>query len=174
MSRSHQDTGKFRKHTEDKFYTKQEVAKICIETVLDQIQHAARDYDWIEPAAGAGAFFHSFPKEVSKMYAMDIEPDSPDVECRDFLQWVPPPLSQGRSYVVIGNPPFGRQSSMAKRFIQASCMFADVVAFILPRSFMKPSMNRVFPPLFHLVKQIELPEFSFLLNGEPYDVPCVF
>jgi hypothetical protein len=107
---------------------------------------------------------------------MDIEPDGHDIERLDFLQWIPPCPTQKITsrYLVIGNPPFGRQSSLAKRFIRSSCVFADIVAFILPRSFMKPSMYSVFPSLFHKVYESELPYNSFLLNGESYDVPCVF
>lgn len=139
--------------------------------MLASIPNVATEYVWVEPSAGSGAFLRAFPDEVKQAYAMDIEPDTPGIVCQDYLQWFPP---KHHRYLVIGNPPFGRQSSMAKRFIRASCAFADVVAFILPRSFTKPSMYSAFPTLFHLVKQFELPNDSFLLNGAPYDVPCVF
>jgi hypothetical protein len=168
-----QDTGKFRTHTMDKFYTTHEVSKKCVQMVLNTIPNASKQFTWIEPAAGSGAFLKQFPKEVRKKYAMDIEPDGPDIERQDYLKWSPSHTSTMR-YLVIGNPPFGRQSSLAKQFIQNSCRFAEVVAFILPRSFMKPSMYSVFPSLFHKVYELELPFNSFLLNGEPYNVPCVF
>ena len=178
MSKLIQDTGKFRKNTNDKFYTKKEVAKRCMKHVLDVIPNAIQDYTWIEPSAGAGAFLQQFPEGVRHRFAMDIDPDGPDIAQQDFLKWSPPASSSTAApvarYIVIGNPPFGRQSSLAKRFIQSSCAFADVVAFILPRSFMKPSMYSTFPSLFHKAYESELPRNSFLLNGEPYDVPCVF
>lgn len=50
----------------------------------------------------------------------------------------------------------------------------NALAFILPRSFMKPSMYGCIPLNFHLVKQVELPKNSFEVNKEEYDVPCVF
>ena len=169
-----QDTGKFRTNKNDKFYTKHEVAIWCIQQVIDVIQNATNDYIWVEPSAGSGAFFHQFPEEVKQRYAMDIDPDGPNIERRDFLSWSPPESPSKSRYLVIGNPPFGRQSSLAKRFIQSSCGFSDVVAVILPLSFVKPSMYSAFPPRFHKLHESELPENSFLLNGDPYDVPCVF
>jgi hypothetical protein len=75
---------------------------------------------------------------------------------------------------IIGNPPFGRQSSIAFKFIDKSCSFADSVSFILPRSFKKQSMQSKIPLKFHLVDEIDLPENSFIVNNEKYDVPCVF
>jgi len=76
--------------------------------------------------------------------------------------------------LVFGNPPFGRQSSLAKAFIAKSCTFADAIAFILPKSFTKPSMFNAFDMKFHCVHSGELPDNSFVLNGTSYDVPCVF
>jgi hypothetical protein len=76
--------------------------------------------------------------------------------------------------IVFGNPPFGRQSSLAKAFISKSCEYATVIAFILPKSFTKPSMVRAFDRSFHLLQSTELEKNSFVVNGSPYDVPCVF
>jgi hypothetical protein len=76
--------------------------------------------------------------------------------------------------VVYGNPPFGRQASLAKQFIQHAATKAKWIAFILPRSFTKPSMQKAGPPSFHLVASMTLPDNSFRLNDRPYDVPCVF
>jgi hypothetical protein len=75
---------------------------------------------------------------------------------------------------VFGNPPFGRQSILARKFIKHATTFADVIGFILPRSFTKPSMQRAFPLDFHLVSEIPIEKDAFLVNGLPYNVPCVF
>ena len=77
--------------------------------------------------------------------------------------------------IVFGNPPFGRQSTLAKAFIKKSCEFADVIAFILPKSFTKPSMYHAFDMLYHCIYTSELDKNSFIVNGDcKYDVPCVF
>ena len=82
-------------------------------------------------------------------------------------------FNQGK-ILVIGNPPFGRQSSLAKKFIKHSCKFAQTIAFILPKSFKKESMYNCFDLYFHKSFQIELPKNSFNVDNQPYDVPCVF
>jgi len=161
-----QDTGKFRKNTKDQFYTKDSVARACIQTLLATCPTS--QYTWVDPSAGNGAFLRNFPHTNS--VGMDIDPQGNGILHQDYLTWTPP----AGDFLVIGNPPFGRQSTLAKSFIRKSCEFATMVAFILPRSFTKPSMFHVFPPQFHLLSSTEIEFNSFLLNGEPYDVPCVF
>jgi hypothetical protein len=161
-----QDTGKFR-NTTDQFYTKETISKKCIEAIIETIPETI-DYFWIEPSAGNGAFLHniSFPK-----LGLDIDPKTNDIQKQDYLTWEP---SIDKNSIVFGNPPFGRQSSLAKAFITKSCKFSKVVAFILPRSFTKPSMYNAFPLSFHLVYSVELEKNAFLLNDQSYDVHCVF
>ena len=160
-----QGTGKFR-NTKDQFYTKESVAKKCIQNIVETLPETIH-YFWIEPSAGNGAFLNniSFPK-----LGLDIEPGT-NIQKQDYLTWEP---DITKDTIVFGNPPFGRQSSLAKAFISKSCKFAKVVAFILPRSFTKPSMYNAFPLSFHRVYSIELGTNSFVLNDKPYDVPCVF
>ncbi len=161
-----QGTGKSR-NTKDQFYTNESVAKKCIQTIV-ATKPETINYFWIEPSAGNGAFLNniSFPK-----LGLDIEPGTNDIQKQDYLTWEP---TISKDTIVFGNPPFGRQSSLAKAFISKSCKFAKVIAFILPRSFTKPSMYNAFNLSFHRVYSIELEFNSFVLNDKPYDVPCVF
>lgn len=165
-----QDTGKFRTNVRDQFYTSPEVASACVDIIRNVIP-GAESYLWLEPAAGSGAFLHASPKHVTRI-GLDIDPKADDVIKGDYLSWEPPQTTQ--DILVFGNPPFGRQSSLAKSFIVKSCKFAKVIAFVLPRSFTKPSMFGAFGPRFHLVHNEELAKNSFVLNGDQYDVPCVF
>jgi hypothetical protein len=160
-----QGTGKNR-NIKDQFYTNETVAKKCIQEIVETMPET-KNYLWIEPSAGNGAFFNnvSFPK-----LGLDIEPGTNDIQKQDYLTWQPPIEDS----IVFGNPPFGRQSSIAKAFIAKSCNFAKVVAFILPRSFTKPSMYNAFPLSFHRVYSVDLEKNSFVLNDKLYDVPCVF
>jgi hypothetical protein len=165
-----QDTGKHR-NTKDQFYTKEIVAKQCIDKIIEKIAESStpNDYLWIEPSAGNGAFLNNitFPK-----IGIDIDPKSSNIQKEDFLSWNHPKTD--KDIIVFGNPPFGRQSSLAKSFISKSCKFAKIIAFILPRSFMKPSMYHVFDLFFHCVCSIELEKDSFLLNDKSYNTPCIF
>jgi hypothetical protein len=167
-----QDTGKFRLNTKDQFYTKKSIAELCIQRIIEKIPHAA-DMQWIEPAAGSGAFLNLVPPTTEKL-GIDIEPKSPGILKGDFLLWTPPKIP-AKQRLLFGNPPFGRQGSIAKKFIQHSAEIgASVIAFILPRSFVKPSMSSAFPLHYHMVSSEELPDNSFVVNTTPYDVPCVF
>jgi hypothetical protein len=163
-----QDTGKFR-NTKDQFYTKETVAKKCIDKIIETIPEST-NYLWIEPSAGNGAFFNNI--HFTKI-GMDIEPHGSNIEKDDYLTWKLK-TDKDADIIVFGNPPFGRQSSLAKSFISKSCQFAKVIAFILPRSFTKPSMYNSFHLRYHLVYSVELEENAFLLNGQPYHVHCVF
>lgn len=163
-----QDTGRFRTNTLDKFYTHPEVAKECIASILEIVPESI-DYTWIEPSAGNGSFFHNAPPTVKKV-GIDLEPGADDIILYDFLKWEAP----AEDIIIFGNPPFGRQSALAKAFIAKSCRIAKIIAFILPKSFIKPSMYNVFEQLFHMVHNRELGDDSFIVNNDAYNVPCVF
>ena len=167
-----QDTGKFR-DTKDQYYTKRVIATACVKEVVDSLpwtSTASAEALWIEPSAGAGAFLGLCNSEV---IPIDLDPKADGIIRGDFLKWSAP--EDSRSRVFFGNPPFGRQGSLAKKFIAHACaQGARAIAFVLPRSFLKPSMYGCFPAEFHLVKQTELPKNSFEVNKKDYDVPCVF
>jgi len=164
-----QDTGKHRINGKDQFYTAEAVAVNCIESIVAMVPEVLK-YLWLEPSAGNGSFLHNTPKEVEKI-GIDVDPKSQEILREDFMNWKT--ISE-KEILVFGNPPFGRQSSLAKAFIKKSCTFATVIAFILPKSFTKPSMSNVFTLNFHCIHSIELDKNSFLINGVKYDVPCVF
>jgi hypothetical protein len=164
-----QDTGKFRANTKDQFYTKVEVAQRCVQSILTVLP-AVSEYVWVEPSAGNGAFLRHAPATCEKI-GLDIEPRGEGIVQQDYMTWTPPP---NKKILVFGNPPFGRQSSLAKAFIAKSCVFAMAIAFVLPKSFTKPSMYGAFATDFHLIHSVDLPKDSFVINGEAYDVPCVF
>jgi hypothetical protein len=165
-----QDTGKFRQNTKDQFYTKASIATKCVNTILTRCPETIT-YQWTEPSAGNGAFLKAVPSNIL-CSGLDIEPKAAEIEQADFLKWTPSTTNTPR--IFFGNPPFGRQSSAAKAFIKHASAFASIIAFILPKSFVKPSMNRVFPLHFHCIHSEELPTNSFEVNGQAYDVPCVF
>jgi hypothetical protein len=164
-----QDTGKFRTNTKDQYYTKLSIAKECIDSILEKCPDVSQ-YQWIEPSAGNGSFLKALPNSI-KSIGIDLDPKMDGVLKGDFLTWEP--TSEAKR-VFFGNPPFGKQGSLAKSFIQHSSKYAEIIAFILPRSFVKPSMSRAFPSKFHCILEKELPKDSFEVNKVAYDVPCVF
>ena len=164
-----QDTGKFRKNTKDQYYTRKSVADRCIAALLARVPDPI-SYQWIEPSAGTGVFLKGLPVDFDKV-GIDLEPAGPHILEGDFLEWAP---TSSKKRIVFGNPPFGRQGCLAKAFIKHAATVADVIAFILPRSFVKPSMSRAFPLAFHCDWSEDVAKDAFEVNGTAYDVPCVF
>ena len=61
----------------------------------------------------------------------------------------------------IGNPPYGKNSALALKFINKGSEIADNVFFVIPRTFRKPSLiNRVDSNL-HLVSDETIDESAF-------------
>jgi hypothetical protein len=165
-----QDTGKFRTNTKDQYYTRSSVAKRCVDSIISLCPESL-ECQWIEPSAGNGVFLKVVPEAIRSV-GIDLDPKDPRILKGDFLTWEP---DNKEKKVYFGNPPFGRQGSLAKAFIQHSALNgADIIGFILPKSFLKPSMSRAFPAKFHCIHSIELEKEAFEVNGEAYDVPCVF
>jgi hypothetical protein len=170
---SKQDKG-IKRNTIDKYYTKNEIAEECVEFVRKNI-NISKDDLIIEPSAGNGAFIPSI-KLLSNNYKFyDLEPDNNEIIKQDFLNFDYKQINQKYKYIhIIGNPPFGRQSSLAIKFIKLCCCFASTISFVLPKSFKKESMKRHFFSSFHLIFEIDLKEKSFLVNGIETNVECIF
>ncbi len=153
----------------DQFYTRPDVADACLSKVARFISAANGDWLWVEPSAGEGAFLERMP---FPRIGVDIQSSRPDIPRIDFLDWRPDAL--GRKVAVVGNPPFGKNSSLARRFFDHAATFADVIAFILPRTFEKPHFVGRLNRHMHLVSSTPLEDASFEFRGEPYAVPTVF
>jgi predicted RNA methylase len=167
-----QSRGLFR-NTVDKFYTKSSVVDFCLEKISQNIVINRYNDIIIEPSAGNGAFVEGIKALSNKCLFYDIEPENAEIIKQDYLLLCDVEIMQGQKIHIIGNPPFGRQSSLAIQFIKKSCKFCDSMSFILPRSFKKDSLKSKVPRQFHLVFEVDLPEKSFLVEDEEYDVPCI-
>lgn len=153
----------------DKFYTKDEVAKHCVEQVLRYIDVSKMTV--LEPSAGDGAFLPYFTKYI----ACDIAPQNANILQKDFLSDDISMLLPARNTIVtIGNPPFGKRSKLAIQFINKSFEYSDIVAFILPLQFNKYSAQSQVYKDAKLIHSEILPADSFLNNGKSYSVRCCF
>ena len=165
-----------KRNTMDKYYTKESTVNMCIDLVQKNLQINRNDLI-IEPSAGNGSFIPGIKQLTDHYVFYDIEPEHADILPQDYLLLDGPAVEEGiegRRIHVIGNPPFGRQSSLAIQFIKKSCEFCDSLSFILPKSFKKDSLQKTFPLSFHRVYETDIPNRSFLVNGQEHDVPCVF
>jgi hypothetical protein len=167
-----------KRNTIDKYYTKDSVVEMCLHFIRQNIDIQPDDLI-VEPSAGNGAFINGIKLLSSNYRFYDLEPEGKgeptEIIKQDYLLLNYAELKRQFAKIhVIGNPPFGRQSSLAIRFIRKSCEFANSISFILPKSFKKDSLKKTFPHNFHLIFEIDLPYKSFLVDGVEYDVPCVF
>jgi len=176
-----QTTG-LKRNTIDKYYTKKSVVDECMKSIKNNVEFDIEGADLIiEPSAGNGAFISGI-KSLTPYYKFyDIEPQNDEIVQQDYLLFDYSHIHNSINNTInndnihiIGNPPFGRQSSLAIKFIKKSCEFADSISFILPKSFKKDSMKKHFALNFHLIYEWDLPKNSFLVGEKEYDVPCVF
>lgn len=149
----------------DRFYTNPDFVDIVLGLVN------INEYGLVvEPSAGNGSFSNKIPNCL----AFDINPEGPNIIKQDFLEYEYNEDVPRENVLCIGNPPFGSQTSTAIKFVNKCAEFADTIAFILPMSCKKESIQRRFPNTFHLIKQITVPDNSFIFNSNTYHVPCVF
>ena len=114
-------------------------------------------------------------EKYENVYSYDIDPKQNYIVKQDFFELdISKFINCDNKIHSIGNPPFGRQSSLAKKFIKKCCLFSDTISFILPKSFRKESYQGAFSLNFHLVKEYDINENSFLINGTIHHVPCIF
>ena len=163
------------RNTVDKFYTAPFIVDECIKQVKEKLDVDSYDII-IEPSAGNGSFINGIKSLSSNCHFYDIEPEYKNIIKQDYFEFDYKSITNddNKKYHVIGNPPFGRQSSLAIKFIKKSCEYCDSISFILPKSFKKNSLKKHFPLRFHLIFEYELPNNSFVVNDKPHNVPCVF
>ena len=163
-----------KRNTIDKYYTKDNVVELCLNNFKQYIQISSNDLI-IEPSAGNGSFISGIKSITNNFKFYDLEPDNNEIIKQDYLVYDYVSTRETYSKIhIIGNPPFGRQSSMAIKFIKKSCEFCDSVSFILPKSFKKDSLKKTFPLNFHLICEIDLPDKAFIVDGLEHNVPCIF
>lgn len=149
----------------DKFYTQPQVATQCYNFLINLFPEV-KDKKFLEPSAGCGNFLNNLTNYI----ALDIKPEDDRIEKQDFLKW----STEEEHLITIGNPPFGSRSKLAIQFFNYAAKFSDIIAFIVPVSFMKWSVQKELTKDFALVDYFYLPEESFLSQGNPYSIRTVF
>lgn len=154
----------------DQFFTRPAVAQQCVDFLL---QHCSwNDFDLvIEPAAGTGSFYNLFPADKR----LGIELDErlcqyrPEYRQMSFLDYNSSPGKIG----IVSNPPFGTQNNTAVAFFNHAAAFADTIAFIIPKTWKKLSIQNRLDLNFSLVANLDLPSDPFT-GGKHTDVRCCF
>jgi len=168
MTDNTQTTEQVREAGLDKFYTISAVSENCLTTI-------GKKYHWnswdlvVEPSAGNGSFLSKIP--TAKKVGLDIAPEHPDIIKMDFFDYKPP--SAATNILVVGNPPFGRVSSLAVKFFNHSAEWCSVIAFIIPKTFRRVSLQNRLHRKFHLIHDDEIPSDPCSFSP-PMQVKCCF
>ena len=163
----------------DKFYTNKDIVGVCYDAIKTHLDIDKKELI-IEPSAGNGAFINIIKKLSNNHRFYDIKPENEEIIKKDFLDLSFKDCNSGIvggvGCHIIGNPPFGNKSSKAIAFIKHSTniLMAKSVSFILPISFKKASLQKSFPPNYHLVYQTVLAPNSFTHFGIPKNIKTVF
>ena len=149
----------------DKFYTQLDKAKECYNFLTNTIAIES-DAKYLEPSAGNGSFLNYLPNYV----ALDIKPEDDRIVEQDFLTYT----TDKTDFITIGNPPFGNRSVLAIDFFNKAATMSEVIAFIVPVSFMKWNVQKNLDKSFALVDYFYLPFNSFLDEDKEFGVRTVF
>jgi hypothetical protein len=156
----------------DKFYTNNDIVDICYDAIKTHLNIEKKELI-IEPSAGNGAFINIIKKLSNNHGFYDIKPENSEIIKKDFLDLR---FGDCNTCHIIGNPPFGNKSSKAIAFIKhaTNILMAKSISFILPISFKKASLQKSFPPNYHLIFQTVLPPNSFTHFGITKNIKTVF
>lgn len=160
----------------EQFYSPQATANWVVQVLRDQ-PFWIDIVEAIEPTAGKGVFVEALRPyfHYLTLHAGDLEPKHPDVKQWDALKVDVPALlwhpTKGvqvpRDHVLlIGNPPFGRQSALAKQVWSHYSPHCGYAGMIVPRSMAIPkwySKSRTIPDDHDLLSVHSLPSDKFEL-----------
>ena len=162
---------------EDKYFTKPYIADYLTSIVFDMYKDK---YNYVEPCAGHGSFVYAMEKlNIPNIQAFDISPMDNNI-CNTTIKkqdWLSQENQKSlKKTIVLTNPPFGFMSQLAIDFFnKCASLEAEVIAFLIPKTFNKISVTNKLSMSYKLKKNIEIPPNSFLIEGElEYSVPCTF
>src|SRR4030067_1504602 len=200
----------------DQYYTRPEVARDVITTIIKEIGSFDRYDYFVEPSAGMGALYYLLPDgkrlgiEIDSVRnffvasggngtrALDgtkkdlfssvlgtgsLDGTKKDQKRKEFVNadFLEITDSEFDTYighdpenvVVVGNPPFGKNCSLAIAFINRCAYFSHTICMILPATFNKMSIQKQINLNFHLAFTKDLEEDSFIFEGSVKNVPSV-
>lgn len=134
----------------EQFYTPVSLAERLVEVVGGIVPDLC-DRVLVEPAAGTGNFLQAFEKSGNtKVIAVDVDPRFQGVQKANFLTEFTFPAGTTDA-VAITNPPFGRNNSLSVPFFNKLADHCEFIAFVIPRSWRKWSVQARLDKRFHLV-----------------------
>lgn len=153
-----QSYGNKRTTGKEQYYTTPEAVKICLDEVRRHIDLDGRTI--LEPCGGTGEFIEGFRRigiKDKNILSYDIDPKHELVCKANYLE-----VEFRRTDLIsITNPPFGRASSLAKKFFQHASDHCEYICYLVPKSWRKWSVQNSLDNNFHLISDIEMPKNCF-------------
>jgi hypothetical protein len=145
----------------EQYYTNADVVDMCLAEVAKHIDLTDRVI--VEPCGGTGEFIKGFQRigiADEQIISFDIEPKHELVQKGNYLEQ---DMSKHKNLVSITNPPFGRNSDLARQFFAHDAKNCDYICYLVPKSWRKWTIINGLDPNFHLIADIELPKNCFYL-----------
>jgi predicted RNA methylase/DNA-dependent RNA polymerase auxiliary subunit epsilon len=153
-----QSYGNKRTTGKEQYYTTPEAVKICLDEVRRHIDLDGRTI--LEPCGGTGEFIEGFRRigiKDKNILSYDIDPKHELVCKANYLE-----VEFRRTDLIsITNPPYGRASSLAKKFFQHASDHCEYICYLVPKSWRKWSVQNSLDNNFHLISDIEMPKNCF-------------
>lgn len=146
-----------RKTGKEQYYTCADVVDTCLDVVEKHVPLAESKI--LEPCGGTGEFIEGMLRRgvnPHNITSIDIEPKHPLVVKGDYLSTTFDP-----GFVSISNPPFGRCSSLARKFFNHAAAHSDYVCYLVPRAWRKWSLQDSLNENFQLVDDVEMRQNCF-------------
>jgi predicted RNA methylase len=159
----------------EQYFTQPTLADRLLKKTVEVLNLDIKKDMFIEPSAGDGSFSDKIIElEIQNYKFYDIEPMKEGIIKQDFFLL----NEEFKDSVFIGNPPFGYKGKLAIEFINHSFKLgAKYVAFILPVTFSRFSVQRHINKNASLIYQEELKDESIyknIKNKKDYDIKTVF
>jgi predicted RNA methylase len=125
---------------------------------------APETLNYLEPAGGTGSFLDALIElGAQNIRSMDTHPKHPAVKKANFLEQE----IHDEGLVTISNPPFGRNNALSIPFFNHAANFSSHIAFLVPRSWRKWSVQNRLDQSFHLIHDQDVNFIYVNQDGEP-------
>ena len=169
MQNGSADSNKFK----DAYFTQKSDVEWCI-AKLESL-YGLKGKTALEPAVGGGAFVLASPQ--LKWTTNELFPEFSAGFDSDYnIDFAKGDRSAFGTYdFVIGNPPYGKASNLARRFLLNALEHSDVVAMVLPKALRRhTAWDRYFPDDCKVVCEEDLPSQTFELPDGSYKTVGTF
>lgn len=147
----------------EQYYTPTDLAQELV-LELKQLLADFEDKNFLEPAGGTGSFIAALRSHgAAKIQSVDTHPMHPAVQKMDFLSF----QTKQQHLVTVSNPPFGRNNALSIPFFNHAAQFSSHIAFLVPRSWRKWSVQNRLHANFHLIHDRDVNLIYVNSRGEP-------